>query len=110
STATIRAPHSAALPMRPLWRRHRLHMNGPGSFYQNDIGGSRLRRLRQVATTVSRQRCYKMFRPLAHEGACVMTVARNGRGKFLLGAALVVTGVVGIAVPRSMTAQSSDAV
>jgi len=39
-----------------------------------------------------------------------MTVARNGRGKFLLGAALVVTGVVGIAVPRSMTAQSSDAV
>ena len=39
-----------------------------------------------------------------------MTVARNGGWKFLLGAALVVTGVVGIAVPRSLTAQSSDAV
>ena len=39
-----------------------------------------------------------------------MTVARNGRWKFLLGAALVVTGVVGIAVPRSLTAQSSGAV
>ena len=39
-----------------------------------------------------------------------MTVARNGGWKFLLGAALVVTGVVGIAVPRSLTAQSSGAV
>jgi len=37
-----------------------------------------------------------------------MTVARNGGWKFLLGAALVVTGVVGTAVPRSLTAQSSD--
>ena len=38
-----------------------------------------------------------------------MTVARNNGWKFLLGAALVVTGV-GIAVPRSLTAQASDAV
>ena len=37
-----------------------------------------------------------------------MTVARNSGWKFLLGAALVVTGV-GVAVPRSLTAQSSDA-
>src|SRR6478672_8407246 len=42
------------------------------------------------------------------EGVCVMTVARNGGWKFLLGAALVVSGVVGTAVPRSLTAQSSD--
>src|SRR5215510_8376731 len=41
------------------------------------------------------------------EGACVMTVARNNGWKFLLGAALVLTGV-GIAVPRSLTAQSPD--
>jgi hypothetical protein len=39
-----------------------------------------------------------------------MTVARNNGWRFLLGAALVVTGVVGIVVPRSLTAQSSDAV
>src|SRR6478672_5624668 len=44
------------------------------------------------------------------EGVCVMTVARNDGWRFLLGAALVVTGVVGIVVPGSLTAQSSDAV
>ena len=39
-----------------------------------------------------------------------MTVARNSGWKFLLGAALVMTGVAGIAGPRSMTAQTSGAV
>src|SRR5438046_1235530 len=41
------------------------------------------------------------------EGAWKMTVARTVGSKFLLGAALV-TGVVGFALPRSLTAQSPD--
>src|SRR5262245_66399317 len=48
--------------------------------------------------------------PRPIEGVCAMTVARSMGWRLLLGTALVTTGVIGTAVPRSLIAQSSDAV
>src|SRR5690349_5612568 len=51
---------SAALLMRRAGRRHQCFMGCPVGFTKLSQAESRLRRLRQVETTVSRQRCYKM--------------------------------------------------
>ena len=64
------AASAAPLMRRPKNRRH-LDMVPPASFYQNDTGGSRLRRLRQVETTISGQRCYKLSQAIGQLKECV---------------------------------------
>src|SRR5436190_23627190 len=74
---------------------------------EGDQGSAGCDKLRQPKAGKDVTKCQGR-RPI--EGVCGMTVARNSGWKFLLGTALVLTGVIGIAVPRSLTAQSSDAV